>query len=39
MLVRARPQGKCWQFSTRSDDTTPVFLGGQKVVCPACITS
>ncbi|WP_298595771.1 cytochrome c [Zoogloea sp.] len=26
--------GKCWAFSTRSDDTTPVNLGGQKVVLP-----
>nr|BAO02580.1 hypothetical protein [uncultured bacterium] len=27
-------QGKCWQFSTRSDDVTPVFLGGAKVNLP-----
>ncbi len=27
-------QGKCWQFSTRSDDVTPVFLGGTKVNLP-----
>jgi hypothetical protein len=27
-------QGKCWQKSTRDDDTTTVFLGGQKVVLP-----
>ncbi|WP_079432800.1 hypothetical protein [Zoogloea sp. LCSB751] len=27
-------QGKCWQFSTRKDDTTTVHLGGQKVVLP-----
>ena len=26
--------GKCWQKSTRDDDTTTVFLGGQKVVLP-----
>ncbi len=26
--------GKCWQMSTRDDDTTTVFLGGQKVVLP-----
>lgn len=26
--------GKCWQKSTREDDTTPVNLGGQKVVLP-----
>jgi len=25
---------KCWQMSTRDDDTTTVFLGGQKVVLP-----
>lgn len=25
---------KCWQMSTRDDDTTPVNLGGQKVVLP-----
>jgi hypothetical protein len=25
---------KCWQKSTRDDDTTPVNLGGQKVVLP-----
>ena len=24
--------GKCWQKSTREDDTTTVYLGGQKVV-------
>lgn len=27
-------QGKCWQFSTRSDDVTPVLLGGTKVNLP-----
>ena len=27
-------QGKCWQFSTRSDDVTPVVLGGTKVNLP-----
>ncbi len=27
-------QGKCWQFSTRSDDVTPVFLAGTKVNLP-----
>jgi len=27
-------QGKCWQFSTRSDDVTPVFLAGTKVDLP-----
>jgi len=27
-------QGKCWLKSTRDDDTTPVNLGGQKVVLP-----
>ncbi|MBS0353344.1 MAG: cytochrome c [Proteobacteria bacterium] len=27
-------QGKCWQLSTRTDDTTTVHLGGQKVVLP-----
>nr|MBL8412027.1 cytochrome c [Dechloromonas sp.] len=26
--------GKCWQMSTRDDDTTTVFLGGQKVALP-----
>ena len=26
--------GKCWLKSTRDDDTTPVNLGGQKVVLP-----
>lgn len=26
--------GKCWQFSTRTDDVTPVFLGGTKVNLP-----
>ena len=26
--------GKCWQKSTREDDTTTVYLGGQKVVLP-----
>lgn len=26
--------GKCWEMSTRDDDTTPVNLGGQKVVLP-----
>ncbi len=26
--------GKCWQKSTRNDDTTVVHLGGQKVVLP-----
>ena len=26
--------GKCWQKSLRDDDTTTVFLGGQKVVLP-----
>ena len=26
--------GKCWQKSTREDDTTPVNLGGQKVILP-----
>jgi hypothetical protein len=26
--------GKCWQMSTRDDDTTTVFLAGQKVVLP-----
>lgn len=26
--------GKCWQFSTRTDDVTPVFLGGTKVKLP-----
>jgi len=26
--------GKCWQKSTRDDDTTIVFLGGQKVALP-----
>ncbi len=26
--------GKCWQMSARDDDTTPVNLGGQKVVLP-----
>jgi hypothetical protein len=26
--------GKCWLKSTREDDTTPVNLGGQKVVLP-----
>jgi len=26
--------GKCWQKSTRDDDTTTVFLGGQKVALP-----
>ena len=27
-------EGKCWVKSTRDDDTTPVNLGGQKVVLP-----
>ena len=27
-------EGKCWLRSTRDDDTTPVHLGGQKVVLP-----
>ncbi len=27
-------QNKCWQFSTRSDDVTPVFLAGKKVNLP-----
>jgi hypothetical protein len=26
--------GKCWQKSTRDDDTTPVNLGGKKLVLP-----
>jgi hypothetical protein len=26
--------GKCWEKSTRDDDTTPVNLGGEKVVLP-----
>ncbi|HRH13632.1 MAG TPA: cytochrome c [Azonexus sp.] len=26
--------GKCWQKSLRDDDTTTVYLGGQKVVLP-----
>ena len=27
-------EGKCWQKSLRDDDTTTVYLGGQKVVLP-----
>jgi hypothetical protein len=27
-------EGKCWLKSTREDDTTPVNLGGQRVVLP-----